>query len=218
MESSNDGIVTLNVGGVRFCTSSDTLMKGGTTLSEMFSGGMPIKRDKDGAVFIDRDGKHFNTILNFLRNGTVPLPKTELELEELKLEAEFYGITQLIDCCKNEMDNNELGDEFIEVHLTNVEVLHDRFNGSTSTKLGISQVPLVLVPLMADGTVSLSILRSMFTGATCLGTLRKNEGKRVIKMLKMKNDKIFPPTDGSFEDYTIVIPPMGAYDVQSVKP
>ena len=97
-----DSVVKLNVGGMRFSTTIDTLMKGDTMLSAMFSGRIPLKRDDDGSVFIDRDGTHFRAILNFLRDGHVPLPDKRKELEELKMEANFYCIDQLVEFCDNQ--------------------------------------------------------------------------------------------------------------------
>ncbi len=40
-----------------------------------------------GWVLIDRSGKHFGTVLNFLRDGSVSLPATRKELVELLVEA-----------------------------------------------------------------------------------------------------------------------------------
>ena len=40
-----------------------------------------------GWVLIDRSGKHFGTVLNFLRDGSVSLPETRRELMELSAEA-----------------------------------------------------------------------------------------------------------------------------------
>lgn len=53
-----------------------------------------------GWVFIDRCGKHFGTILNFLRDGSVPLPETCVEISEILAEAKFYGVTELYDACE----------------------------------------------------------------------------------------------------------------------
>jgi len=44
---------------------------------------------------IERSSKHFQLILNFLRDGEVVLPKTEIDLEELSLEAKFYHLKKL---------------------------------------------------------------------------------------------------------------------------
>ena len=52
-------------------------------LRAMFSGRMEVLTDSDGWILIDRGGKHFGSILNFLRDGAVPLPDTRRELEEL---------------------------------------------------------------------------------------------------------------------------------------
>ena len=96
----DSGIVTLDVGGVSFKTSVETLTKGYChMLAAMFSGRLPVVEEKDGSVFIDRDAKHFGTILNFLRDGIVALPETKRELAELKTEAEYYGIMDLVKMC-----------------------------------------------------------------------------------------------------------------------
>ena len=94
--------VNLNVGGTHFITSLTTLKKGKTKLSTMFTGAKFHPRDKDGAVFIDRDAKHFNRILNFLRDGEIPLPETKTELEELKREAQFHCMEDSIRICEKE--------------------------------------------------------------------------------------------------------------------
>jgi len=51
-------------------------------------------------VFIDRCGKHFGTILNFLRDGTVPLPETCVEISEILAETKYYGVTELHEACE----------------------------------------------------------------------------------------------------------------------
>ena len=43
-------------------------------LRAMFSGRMEVLTDAEGWILIDRCGKHFGSILNFLRDGDVPLP------------------------------------------------------------------------------------------------------------------------------------------------
>ena len=68
-------------------------------LSAMFSGRIPPKKDENGLIFIDRDAKHFNRILNFLRDGTVGLPEIDTEVKELKIEAQYYCIEDLVKPC-----------------------------------------------------------------------------------------------------------------------
>lgn len=44
-----------------------------------------------GYIFVDRDGKHFRHILNWLRDGVVPTLK-ESHYSELLREAEYYQL------------------------------------------------------------------------------------------------------------------------------
>lgn len=61
--------VMLNVGGVKFTTSVSTLRSAPapSLFSAMFSGRHTLKKDDGGCIFIDRDGRHFADVLNFLR-------------------------------------------------------------------------------------------------------------------------------------------------------
>lgn len=52
-----------------------------------------------GWILIDRCGKHFGTILNYLRDGAVPLPESRREVEELLAEAKYYLVQGLADEC-----------------------------------------------------------------------------------------------------------------------
>ena len=49
-----------------------------------------------GWILIDRSGVHFGEILNFLRDGSVPLPETRKELLELLQEAKYYLVQDLV--------------------------------------------------------------------------------------------------------------------------
>lgn len=53
-----------------------------------------------GWILIDRCGKHFGTILNYLRDGAVPLPESRREIEELLAEAKYYLVQGLVDECQ----------------------------------------------------------------------------------------------------------------------
>ncbi|CAJ1947906.1 unnamed protein product [Sphenostylis stenocarpa] len=46
-----------------------------------------------GSVFVDRDGKHFRHILNWLRDGVVPTLE-ECQYSELLREAEYYQLLE----------------------------------------------------------------------------------------------------------------------------
>ena len=51
-----------------------------------------VLKDEDGYVMIDRSGKHFQLILNFLRDGSVVLPQCRFETSEILAEAKYYLI------------------------------------------------------------------------------------------------------------------------------
>ena len=90
-------IVNLNVGGRLFTTSVRTLTKDpNSMLAAMFSGGFDVERSSDGTFIIDRDGKHFRYILNYLRDGELILPEEEIFLKELEAEAKFYQIQGIL--------------------------------------------------------------------------------------------------------------------------
>ena len=93
-------VLKLNVGGTEFTTSIQTLTKDtGSTLHAMFSGRFETKPTEDGSYFIDREGKNFGYILNYLRTGRFILPPDAGELlrEELLEEAEFYQIRGIVE-------------------------------------------------------------------------------------------------------------------------
>ena len=90
--------VKLNVGGVLFTTTVQTLTKDpDSMLAAMFSGRFPTKPAKDGTFFIDRDGTYFRYILNYLRDGKLSLPEGATFFEEIEAEAEFYQIQGILD-------------------------------------------------------------------------------------------------------------------------
>jgi hypothetical protein len=100
-------ILTINVGGQLFETSRDTLRKGDSMLSKMFSGKYSFTFDKQNNPFIDRDGNsfyhrtshtsgsHFRIILNFLRSGKFVPPSDPTSLQELLIEVDYYQIKEL---------------------------------------------------------------------------------------------------------------------------
>jgi len=95
------------VGGSEFITTTETLCKEESMLSAMVRHHQSKLPNDTGDVskqeplFIDRDGTHFLEILNYLRNGALdPLPETEEHWRALLREADFYGITSLIEILK----------------------------------------------------------------------------------------------------------------------
>jgi len=90
--------VSLNVGGVVYTTTLDTLTRWpDSMLGAMFTGQIPVLRDSRGNVFIDRDGKAFRHILNYLRSSSLDLPDGFSELALLRREADFFQIRPLLE-------------------------------------------------------------------------------------------------------------------------
>ncbi|BFZ15051.1 hypothetical protein BsWGS_18090 [Bradybaena similaris] len=99
MTNDPENIVDLNVGGVYYSTSLDTLRKESNSyLAKVFSD--PSKRssikDTKGKYFIDRDGVLFRYVLDYLRNLKLVLPENFHEKDRLLQEAEFYNLPNLV--------------------------------------------------------------------------------------------------------------------------
>ena len=99
-------IVRLNVGGLIFTTSRSTLCKyPDSMLGAMFGGKFEITYDDAGCAFIDRDGKMFRHVLNFIRTGTLLIPKEFNEFDLHESEADFYQIRPLSDALMEQKRN-----------------------------------------------------------------------------------------------------------------
>ena len=62
-KAESEKYIKLNVGGHLFQTTIDTLTRGDTMLSAMFSGRLEALQDTEGFHLIDRSGKLFSFIL-----------------------------------------------------------------------------------------------------------------------------------------------------------
>ncbi|KAG4166920.1 hypothetical protein ERO13_A13G164200v2 [Gossypium hirsutum] len=74
-----------------------------------------------GYVFVDRDGKHFRHILNWLRDGVVPT-LTDSEYSELIREAEYYQLLGLIEGVSSVL-NKRKEDEKSPAELTRTDII-----------------------------------------------------------------------------------------------
>lgn len=97
-------LIYLNVGGCYYTTRLSTLQSvSGSKLTEWFSQS-PLKvlpLDKKGRVFIDRNGEIFSYILDYLRNPkSAVLPRSSDTLERLRVEAEYYNLSSLVEDIK----------------------------------------------------------------------------------------------------------------------
>jgi hypothetical protein len=97
---STKGIVKLNVGGVSYATGVDTLTREKDTFfTALFSEQWKIERDdNDKSIFIDRNGKLFTYILEYLRTDLVPkdVMKNESLHKSVLIEAEYFRLHSLI--------------------------------------------------------------------------------------------------------------------------
>jgi len=99
-KTSIKGKVILDVGGERYTTSVETLIKEKDTFfTALFSEQWELQRDPDDkSIFIDRDGKLFNYILTYLRADVLPdiLVKDQTLRHSLLIEAEYFRLHSLI--------------------------------------------------------------------------------------------------------------------------
>ncbi|KAK9951680.1 hypothetical protein M0R45_007116 [Rubus argutus] len=152
--------IRLNIGGKKFYTTVTTLTQRDpdSMLAAMFSGRHTLCQE-EGYVFVDRDGKHFRHILNWLRDGVVPILK-DSKFSELLREAEYYQLLGLIDGI-HAVQNKKEGEES-DSELTRTDILKCiqsekvRFRGVNLSGLDLSKLDLSFVDF------SYACLRNVF--------------------------------------------------------
>ncbi|EMS65762.1 FH protein interacting protein FIP2 [Triticum urartu] len=99
-----------------------------------------------GAVFVDRDGKHFRHILNWLRDGAIPA-LSESEHHQLLREAEYYQLLGLADYINEKLVSKKT-ENSCEAELTRKDVIKCiqaqkiRFRGLNLSGLDLSKLDL----------------------------------------------------------------------------
>jgi hypothetical protein len=90
--------VTLNVGGRRYITTPKTLVEGApeSILAALFSKEYGVTLDENGEIFVDREGKYFHYIMEFIRDGICLLPDEEYIRLKVAKEAEYYRLDGLL--------------------------------------------------------------------------------------------------------------------------
>ncbi|EYC00269.1 hypothetical protein Y032_0116g531 [Ancylostoma ceylanicum] len=87
--------VRLNVGGQTFETTIGTLRRvADTTLAKLVENTSELSQEP---IFIDHDPKYFSSVLNFLRDGRIPLPDNIQDIDELRREAQYFNLPSLTD-------------------------------------------------------------------------------------------------------------------------
>ncbi|KAJ0735801.1 putative chromatin remodeling & transcription regulator BTB-POZ family [Helianthus annuus] len=122
-------------------------------LAAMFSGRHTVNKDPEkGYVFIDRDGKHFGHILNWLRDGVAPiLNLSDLERIQLLREAEYYQLLGLVERINEVL--NKKKDERMDTDLTRTDIIKSIQSTSTYVKLrGVNLSGLDLSRLVCSNT------------------------------------------------------------------
>ena len=113
-----DNRIVVNVGGKLFPTFRSTLTMKSTYFEKRLSG-----RFSDDAgnseIIIDRDHEPFSIILSYLRSGKLLISPDKLLFGSILVEADFYGIDELVDmvrdkcyCNLNHIDFDEQFNEF----------------------------------------------------------------------------------------------------------
>lgn len=110
-------IIVLNVGGHEFTTMRGTLTKSPVMSNILVDKNSIINNRKDGKgrYFLDRDGRLFSYILQYLRTGVLKFPDMLLDCDMLRLEAEFFSLddlsNKLTEYCKRlrlQKDNHDI--------------------------------------------------------------------------------------------------------------
>ena len=107
-------VISLNVGGTSFATTRQTLMKyPDSLLAKICSTDVHVAKDSNGAYFIDRDPELFRLILNYLRTGYLRKLPPNHNLEDLEIEADYFGLSELLGVIREGIDDDNGSREVI---------------------------------------------------------------------------------------------------------
>eukprot|EP00920_Eleutheroschizon_duboscqi_P007960 GHVT01018500.1.p1 GENE.GHVT01018500.1~~GHVT01018500.1.p1 ORF type:complete len:255 (+),score=8.10 GHVT01018500.1:523-1287(+) len=102
---SYDSIVSLNVGGQIYQTRKSTLLRFPNSKHyfwQLFFG--PWKDQHQTTLFLDRDGKRFSYILDFLRDGFLSCPDEPSELEAIKRDAAYLMLNPMVHAIEEQLE------------------------------------------------------------------------------------------------------------------
>lgn len=131
-------IVNLDVGGHMYTTTRSTLTRFPSSLTLMCI--LQIF-DSDGKVFIDRNGRMFEYILEFLRTNKLSLPDDFSDFASLTAEVEFYDIPELTLSLERVEES--------KLHVNYIEILETRKDKFKETVLKGKKEVLETLPLTA---------------------------------------------------------------------
>ena len=95
--------IVLDIGGHKYSTTLSTLttLEPNSALAKMFTKPFSIETESDGTYFIDRNGKFFSYILDWLRDNQVPDFPNNYIRNRVLYEAYYYGLDTLIESIIN---------------------------------------------------------------------------------------------------------------------
>lgn len=103
-------VVELNVGGVSYTTTLETLKsQPDSQLYAIFTGREAIQKDAKNRYFLDKDGVLFRYVLDFLRDGNIILPECFRERERLMKEAEKLQLHGMVEAIHREIRSRPSG-------------------------------------------------------------------------------------------------------------
>ena len=89
-------VLSLNVGGTHNIMVSQKVLTSvpNSTLEKMFSGMHQLTKVDEGSIFLDRDGKTFQTLINYLRNDRRVYPEFDNANDQRQFteECNYWGI------------------------------------------------------------------------------------------------------------------------------
>lgn len=115
--------------------------------------------------FIDRDGKHFRYLLNYLRTpvpSSLPLPSDPSCLQEIRFEADFFGLGGLVSLIDRRLFSLNILHTFPPLVSDELRHCQDRLvDGIESLKLDYSSSHFTtrIISSLEIATVRLSVLR-----------------------------------------------------------
>lgn len=148
--SMDNAPVHIDVGGCIYTSSLETLTKfSDSKLSKMFNGTIPIVLDTlKQHYFIDRDGKSFRHILNYMRTNSLTLPDNFDDFNTLLNEAKYYELHDMIKQLEDIIDSKK-----------RLGLCKDAFKKSCNSLNGID------LSQMSKAKQTALILRSAFKGS-----------------------------------------------------
>ncbi len=112
--NARNDIIHLNVGGTRYAVSRSTLMRyEGSMLASLISGKWK-EGEGDEEVFIDRNGRRFEWVLDYLRSDRAYVPDLSDQLA-LKEELDYFGIAV-------DMSKVSVTDDFVTINELSQEI------------------------------------------------------------------------------------------------